>query len=367
MKINFFGDFVIHSSNNIKISNDLRQQIKCADYNIINFEAPIHYIHGIKAPKSGPSLDQSNYSLQWLSEQSFNILSLANNHIMDYGEQGLNHTLSALQNFKYVGVGTWEEAYKPLILQNNHGLKVAIFSMAELQFGILYDEDNKNQKGCAWINHPSVNEIIKTTKKEVDFIVMIAHAGLEGEDLPLPEWRKRYKELIDVGCDVIIGGHTHTPQGYEIYKGKPIFYSLGNFCFEAHKVSSPKWYTGEMVSLELAEDHLTFKIYGTLFTKDTLKLIDSDSWNQNITHLNEILSHKYLEQINHICNQKLNSYHNLFSMGGHIHIDKRLFKSIIRYLLGRCNELHTLNNLQCETHRWTICRAIRNKQKLNNY
>lgn len=61
---------------------------------------------------------------------------------------------------------------------------------------------------------------------------MIAHAGLEDEDIPLPEWRERYRELIDVGCDVIIGGHTHMVQGCEIFKEKLICYSLGNFVFE---------------------------------------------------------------------------------------------------------------------------------------
>lgn len=110
---------------------------------------------------------------------------MANNLIMDY-VQGLKDTLSSLKDYKHIGVGSQEEAYIPLIIEEGD-LKVALFSMAELQFGILHDEDDRKKKGCSWINHPSVNEIIWQTKKEVDFVVMIAHAGLEGGELPLPE------------------------------------------------------------------------------------------------------------------------------------------------------------------------------------
>jgi poly-gamma-glutamate capsule biosynthesis protein CapA/YwtB (metallophosphatase superfamily) len=77
--------------------------------------------------------------------------------------------------------------------------------------------------GCSWINHHRFNSIIKEAKTKVDYLIAITHAGLEMVDLPLPEWRDIYREMINMGCDAIVGGHPHVPQGYEIYNGKPIF------------------------------------------------------------------------------------------------------------------------------------------------
>lgn len=362
MKINFVGDLVLQHPDKITIGENLKRCLKQSQYNIVNFEAPIKSNDVYAIPKSGPNIHQSPQNSSWLHQYKFNIIALANNHIMDYGETGLNVTLNTLKDFKHIGAGTWNEAYKPLILEDEE-VKIAIFSMAELQFGILYEEEIQG-KGCAWINHPSVNDIIKNIKKEVDYVIIIAHAGLEGEELPLPEWRKRYRELIDTGADVIIGGHTHTSQGYEIYKERLIFYSLGNFVFEKGKTTvDKKWNIGELVSLKINKNALSFELHGTSFDGNSIELMDKEDWCNYINKLNEKLSNHYLEQINKICNQKMDDYNNLFSMGGHIHIDKRIFKSIIRYLLGRCNELHTLNNLQCETHRWVISRAIRNNIK----
>lgn len=364
MKLNFMGDLVIQNPENIRIGENLKDCLDKSNYNIVNFEAPIREEKGISELKSGPNICQSADNQSWLSQNNFQILAMANNHIMDYGTQGLENTLSCLKNCKHIGVGNWEEAYSPLIIEEGN-LKVALFSMAELQFGILQDDDNRDKQGCAWINHFSVNEIIRHTKKEVDFVVMIAHAGLEGIELPLPEWRCRYRELIDAGCDVIIGGHTHTAQGYEVYKGKPIFYSLGNFCFEKDKpAKDTKWNIGEVVSIEFTKTTLSFVVSGTTFQNNTIELMDKATWGTYLHQLNEKLSVNYMDQINQICNRMMDGYNNLFSMGGYIHIDRMLIKSILRYLLGRCNSLHALNNLQCESHRWTICRAIRNQKGL---
>ena len=68
---------------------------------------------------------------------------------------------------------------------------------------------------------------------------------------------------------------------------------------------------------------------------------------------------KYLAYVESACMKWMDSYNMLFSMGGYIHPDKKLIKSIVRWLLGRCRSVHALNNLQCESHRWTISRAMR--------
>lgn len=362
IKINFVGDFVINS----RIEMSLDKILSKADFNVVNFEAPIKTAL-FPNLKSGPSIQQNASAPQWLKEKGFNVFSLANNHIMDFGEKAARETEATLGHEKCVGIGVGKEAYKPLLLERE-GVKVAILALAELQFGMVHDSFTQaNDYGCAWINHPCVNRLVRETKKKVDFLIIVAHAGLEGVDIPLPEWRERYRELIDEGCDAVIGGHTHTAQGYEIYHGKPIFYSLGNFCFQDNLDGEESWNIGECVSLKLSKNALIeFDIYGTqLVDSNKLMLVDEKKWKSKIEYLNMLLeTPNYIAHVNDICKKALTDYDILFSMGGYIHIDKYIVKSILRWLIGRCKDVHLLNNLQCESHRWTISRALRLKNNL---
>lgn len=291
------------------------------------------------------------------------MFALANNHIMDYGEEGMIATIEAIGNAggKYVGCRLWTEAYKPLVISDGD-LKVAILSISELQFGILHDKWTQSGKmGCAWINHVSVDDIVVEAKASSDYVIVFAHAGLEGLDVPLPEWRERYRRLVDCGDDCVIGGHTHIMQEYEIYKGKPFFYSGGNFMF-AKSVSMPEyWWKGYGVQLDLSPDRLDYKVFGTHFDNKKVKLEDSLCL-EGLGGVSLDDDYKYLTYVDSACVKWMDSYNMLFSTGGYIHIDRHWLKSIVRWLLGRCQLVHVLNNLQCESHRWTISRALR----LNN-
>jgi poly-gamma-glutamate synthesis protein (capsule biosynthesis protein) len=167
--------------------------------------------------------------------------------------------------------------------------------------------------------------------------------------------------MINMGCDAIVGGHPHVPQGYEIFNGKTIFYSLGNFCFSTLKdFSSDKWNIGEMLSLVVTKAKLTFKLVGIEYKDDNLNIMDDNRWNEQIKSLNGLLSHdKYMPLVNEICTSKLGEYWTLFNMGGLIHPDKELPKSIARHILNKYDHVHLLNLLQCESHRWCISRGIR--------
>lgn len=365
-RLTFYGDFVVRHVSNLEIDGLLGQKIHSSDFNIVNFEAPIQSLN-TPSLKSGPSIQQDINAPIWLNQHAFNVFTLANNHMMDYGDMGARETEETLGHEKCVGIGVGKEAYKPLLLEKE-GIKVAILALAELQFGMVHDSFTQaNDYGCAWINHPCVNRLVRETKKKVDFLIIVAHAGLEGVDVPLPEWRERYRELIDEGCDAVIGGHTHTAQGYEIYHGKPIFYSLGNFCFQDNLTGEESWNIGECVSLKLSKNaQIEFDIYGTqLVDSNKLMLVDEKKWKSKIEYLNKLLeTPNYITHVNDICKKALTDYDVFFSMGGYIHIDKYIVKSLLRWLLGRCKDVHVLNNIQCESHRWTIARALRKKNNI---
>ena len=154
--------------------------------------------------------------------------SLANNHVMDYGEEGLRQTKVTLAShgIPFAGAGdNEEEARRPMILEEN-GKHIAVFCCCERQFGMA----TAGSAGCAekgvWL-YNAIREI--KVSGLADFVIVSCHAANEFSPWPTPRLREFYRSLIDVGADCIHGHHAHVPQGWEVYGGKPIFYGLGNF------------------------------------------------------------------------------------------------------------------------------------------
>ncbi len=362
MVINFLGDFVVQNSKRISLSSNIDAVLKSADYNAVNFEAPVKSSVAEKKHKSGPSICQDENAPCWLKEKGFNIISLANNHIFDYGDKGFELTKEKFGNdVSIVGAGTYDDAYRPVVLEKS-GISVAVFAMAELQFGIF--SEKKGGFGCAWINDLSVGRKIREAKEKYSYVVLIAHAGLECEMLPLPEWRTVYRYLIDCGCDVVIGGHTHSAQGFELYKGNPIFYSLGNFCFEKNLFKDDLWNVGGLVSLSFSESNLEWHYSLLEYRVGMINLLDPLQSEAKIKLLNKALTENYIENINGICLSKLDDYNKLNAMAGYLSINKNIVKSIARWIMGRCDNIHMLNTLQCETHRWCFARGLKIKNKI---
>ena len=126
LKINIFGDFVAGSIGGLALSPSLHETVSSADYNIVNFEAPVK-TSGKAALKSGPSLQQDAAAPAWLKEQGVDVFTLANNHIMDYGEEAARKTVETLGAAQCLGLGEGKEAYRPLLLEKD-GTKVAVFA-----------------------------------------------------------------------------------------------------------------------------------------------------------------------------------------------------------------------------------------------
>lgn len=269
--VNFFvcGDIVnYHNADGIVCNECIEEIIKQADYSICNFEAPIVGF-GTPQLKIGPHHSQRVETVRGLKKQGFDLLLLANNHIYDYGPEGIAETIKEAHanNLDVIGAGgTATEAYEPLIKEIK-GIKFGIINACEAQFGVIDQFPRDEKAGYAWINHPLIDKTVLRLRKICDFVLVFSHAGLENYDIPQKEWKDRYKHLCDLGADAVIGSHPHVPQGYEIYNGSLIFYSLGNFYFDGGK-----WAKREnksfAVSLEFkAGERLSFKpIYH--YTKD---------------------------------------------------------------------------------------------------
>ena len=208
----------------------VKKELKNSDINVGNLEGPLTESNNI-CEKSLVTLKCGEKGIEGLKEAGFTILTLANNHIMNYGDRGLCDTLRLLKENKILFMGAGKNGYearKPVIIEKK-GIKFAFLAYAGNRGAI-------NRPGVAGGNIKKVLSDIKKIKENVNFIVVSIHWGLEFEDVPLPSEIIYAHTLIDNGVDLVIGHHPHVIRGIEEYKNKLIAYSLGNFVTD-YKIS----------------------------------------------------------------------------------------------------------------------------------
>ena len=235
MGIFICGDVV--SDKRIEVCPELAQLIS-ANLSFCNLEAPISGV-GEPITKAGPHMCQDSEIITNLSNLGFDVFCLANNHIFDYGASALQGTMEAITkcNKSYIGAYSALTPPPPNYLTQIDGTRIGIVNAGESQFGAL---DSVNaflgaQSGYVDLFDEAFVRNIVELRPKVDVLIAILHAGLENVDLPLPQFRRFYKFLCDMGVDIIVGHHPHWAQGYERYHTRDkeclIFYSLGNFAF----------------------------------------------------------------------------------------------------------------------------------------
>ncbi|MDD5626739.1 MAG: CapA family protein [Patescibacteria group bacterium] len=165
-----------------------------------------------------------------LTKVGFDVLSLANNHIMNQGDKGLKKTLELLEQEGIQGIGAGlsrEKAHQAAIVERNN-LKIAF--LAYTYAG--NTEAKENNAGAAIMNAEDLKSDLARAKKEADLVIVSMHAGTEYKRAPNERQIAFARQAIDAGADLVIGHHPHWFQTVEKYKGKYIIYSLGNFVFD---------------------------------------------------------------------------------------------------------------------------------------
>ena len=269
INIFFAGDFCSKpSTSKITVLDELSRLIQSCDFKVVNFEVPLKPENVSLPAQKRERFYQSDDAPTFLRSVGFNLFQLANNHAFDWGEDGFKKTKTALGDEAF-GAGTYEEAYKVKVVEKD-GVKVGFLALSFAAYtGVFDDVMDHGGLGCAYINDLRVNHIIIEAKKEVDYLFVLPHDGIEYIDIPMPETIARYRDFIDYGADGVIGTHPHCPQGWEEYKGKPIFYSLGNFLFNSKEgydyraTNRPHWYEGLCVVMTIADGNLSWEVVNT--------------------------------------------------------------------------------------------------------
>lgn len=188
---------------------------------------------------------------KYYNELGIDFVTLANNHVFDYGEDAFFDTMTHLDEYgiDYAGAGKdASEAQKPFYYIVN-GRKIAFISATRAEKNIKTPEATENAPGVfRCYDNARLLEVIEQTEKECDFTILFVHWGTEYSPKLEKVQKESSHEYIDAGVDLLVGTHAHQLQGIEFYNGKAIFYNLGNFWFNAKTIE-----TG-LLKLNLNED-----------------------------------------------------------------------------------------------------------------
>ncbi len=229
----------------------IRPLLETADLVFVNLEAPFG-TRGTPAEKAYTFLVDTSL-VNVLEAGRVNLVSIANNHMLDYGEEALLETMALLKRrgIAYSGAGrNLAEARRAA------QVKIGNTKIALAAYSLTFPESfwaTDTSAGTCFPYHTFVYKDIQRLKRENDLVIVSCHWGEELRETPKPYQIKLAHRLINAGADVVLGHHPHVVQGIELYRGKLIAYSLGNFIFGSY---SENVRDSMILSLEFARDTL---------------------------------------------------------------------------------------------------------------
>jgi poly-gamma-glutamate synthesis protein (capsule biosynthesis protein) len=235
-------------------------ELRAADIAFVNLEAPLT-TRGLRAEKQN-TLRADPRQVEDLRDSGIDIVSLANNHMLDYGIDGLADTLAILkrEGISQVGAGPNLESARASVVIEGPGGRMGFLAFAStlpqgfaaamerpgiapIHVTAAFVVENplaQEQPGTPppVVTFPLQMDVeatvaaVRQVKTQAEFVVVSAHWGVAGQDAVMDYEREIGRALIDAGCDLVLGHHPHRLHGVECYREKLIFYSLGNFVFE---------------------------------------------------------------------------------------------------------------------------------------
>jgi poly-gamma-glutamate synthesis protein (capsule biosynthesis protein) len=291
------------------IFGDIKPLLHNSDYSVVNFECPVVIGESTPIMSGGRNLYCTPKAVDALKYAGFNMVTLANNHFRDFGDKGVHETLETCKQKGIATVGGGNDIHEA---QKYNNVKIknkrfAFVNFCETEFSIATDTNGGSNPLNPVANYYQITE----ARKNADYVIVIVHGGHEYFQFPSPRMKQTYRFFIDIGADVILNHHQHCYSGYEVYHDKPIFYGLGNFCFDSVNKRKNTWYEGLMVSLSFEESVINFQLHPftqcKIETNTCLELMTreqkDDFFNQiqminSIIAAENLLKSKFIENAN---------------------------------------------------------------------
>ena len=253
--INIFGDICLNKSNkqifekkkSNALFNSVNTILQSGDLNIANLEAPLTAKEDKPILKTGPNLFVTEDVIDVLQISNFNILTLANNHILDYGSKAVEKTINKLEEkgIEHIGAGFNEADVKRPFFKKFGEFTIGIMAFAEHEFNTF---DNFNAGANGFDVYESFDEI-KRTKESCDYLIIIFHGGIEYHKYPSPLLQKKCRKMVKSGADVVLCQHSHCIGSMENFNNGTILYGQGNAVF-GYLESMPDWNEGLIVQIK---------------------------------------------------------------------------------------------------------------------
>lgn len=375
MKILVAGDFcpterlkpIVESGDYHSIFCEVEPIIKSADYSIVNYECPAVLGDYPPIAKCGPNLSSSSKGIEAIKYAGFNIATLANNHIMDFGAQGLMDTvnLCSQYNIDTVGVGKNLEDASKILYKRKDGETLAIINCCEHEFSIAGDDS----AGANPLNPIQQYYKIKEARLNADYVLVIVHGGHEMYQQPSLRMVETYRFFIDAGANAVVNHHQHCFSGYEFYKRKPIIYGLGNFCFDASHRNSI-WNEGYLAVIDFQQKIIDIRTIPYIQNNKNVGIYpikDQASFNDKIYKLNQTINNKAKLQ------EEQKTYYGLSRDEIKLRFEpytNRIMKGLRRRhlipsFLSEKKQVEMLNMVDCESHRDKLLYALKNHNRIN--
>ncbi|NMB36516.1 MAG: CapA family protein [Bacteroidales bacterium] len=368
------GDLVPHertvplfeAHKTVYLFGDVLSLIQESDFSVVNFEAPIVLDKPTPIKKTGPNLYASLATIEVVKDAGFDLLTLANNHFRDQGQAGVCNTLSSADSIglNYVGGGKNLKEARKVFYQHIKDKIFAFINVCEQEFSIAEDGyGGSNPYDLINIHHDIVE-----AKKKADYVIMIIHGGIEHYQLPSPRMKREYRYFVELGADVVINHHQHCYSGYEIYRDKPIFYGLGNFCFDLKVLrNNGMWDKGWLVKLMFEDNKIGFTLFPILQCADfpNVQLLERDAFSSTLDKLNKIISDDNLleEEYDKWATKKAKRMISRLNPFGNKYFDKLYKRGWLGNLHGTKRLYFTKCLLYCESHLDIIKRILKLKIK----
>lgn len=196
---------------------NVRALFESDDFTVVNLEGPLTTSNDKRSGRLFNFRGDPEY-VNILSGSSVEVCNIANNHSLDYGQAGFDETVEVLEA---AGIGA--SGFSQVYLTDVKGVRVCFVGLTEWAY-----------------SQETIEEMLRYARTQCDLLIVSVHWGEERVYEPLASQRKLGRAMIDAGADIVIGNHSHVYGGLELYNGKYIIYSLGNFCFGGNRNPSDK-------------------------------------------------------------------------------------------------------------------------------
>lgn len=345
------------------VGEGLLSMLTSASYRIFNLEVPLTEEER-PIMKQGPNLIAPTTTVQGYKALGVDLLTLANNHILDQDASGLYSTISVLDEagIAHVGAGNnLSEAEKPYVF-SFAGKRIGVYACAEHEFSIATERTpGANPFDPLWsLDH------VEELKKNVDFIIVLYHGGKEHYRYPSPNLQKVCRRLVDKGANLVICQHSHCIGCEEKYKDGTIVYGQGNFLFDDNE--SEYWQTSLLVSIDdsfnISYVPLRKNGNSVMYAEDGEKIL-----GEFRSRSEEIKKKGFIEEnYGKFADEFLFNYLHKYSgkegtvfRGVNKLLDGKLRKSKLERIYDKKQRAALINYAECEAHRELLLAGLKRK------